>query len=154
MHNATQSNTTITTHCTTGTELLLSRTDESSVTWRTSFKLQQCCHYFVSNPCIKCTDKQTNSNLSLIITLANAGVDFTLLFEKFDLVVGFCTMPDLEQEMTWSTGSDWKPTMVEEIKTFIAMHVMMGIHMLPDLRHYWSSDNLFGVSTVANQETN
>ena len=46
------SNTTITTHCTTSTELLLSGTDNSSVTWRTSFKLQQCCHYFVSNPCI------------------------------------------------------------------------------------------------------
>jgi len=52
MHNATQSNTTITTHCTTSTELLLSGTDDSSVTRRTSFKLQQCCHYFVSNPCI------------------------------------------------------------------------------------------------------
>ena len=52
MHNATQSNTTITTHCTTSTELLLSGTDDSSVTRRPSFKLQQCCHYFVSNPCI------------------------------------------------------------------------------------------------------
>jgi len=52
MHNATQSNTTITTHCTTSTELLLSGTEDSSVTRRTSFKLQQCCHYFVSNPCI------------------------------------------------------------------------------------------------------
>ena len=51
MHNATQSNTTITTHCTTSTELLLSGADDSSVTRRTSFKLQQCCHYFVSNPC-------------------------------------------------------------------------------------------------------
>jgi len=52
MHDATQSNTTIITHCTTSIELLLSGTDDSSVTWRTSFKLQQCCHYFVSNPCI------------------------------------------------------------------------------------------------------
>jgi hypothetical protein len=37
-------------HCTTATELLLSGTDDSSVTWRTSFKLQQCCHYFVFKP--------------------------------------------------------------------------------------------------------
>ena len=51
MHNATQSNTTITTHCSTSTKLLLSGTGDSSVTRRTSFKLQQCCHYFVSNPC-------------------------------------------------------------------------------------------------------
>ena len=46
------SNTTITSHCTTSTELLLSGRDDSSVTRRTSFKLQKCCHYFVSNPCI------------------------------------------------------------------------------------------------------
>jgi len=49
MHNETQSNTTITIHCTTSTELLLSGTDDSSVTRRTSFKLQQFCHYFVAN---------------------------------------------------------------------------------------------------------
>jgi hypothetical protein len=45
---------------------------------------------------------------------------------------------------------NWKPTMVEEIKTFIAVHILMGIHTLPELRHYWSSDNLLGVPTVAN----
>ena len=59
MHNATQSNTIITTHCTTSTELLLSGTDDSSVTRRTSFKLQQCCHYFVSNPCISLLAKDS-----------------------------------------------------------------------------------------------
>ena len=46
------SNTSITTHCTTSTELMLSGTDDRSVTRRTSFKLQQCCHYFVSNTCV------------------------------------------------------------------------------------------------------
>ena len=45
---------------------------------------------------------------------------------------------------------NWKPTMVEEIKTFIAVHTLMGIHTLPDLQHYWSIDNLLGVSAVAN----
>ena len=34
-----------------------------------------------------------NSNLSLLITSANPGVYITLLFEKYDLAVGFCTMP-------------------------------------------------------------
>ena len=64
MHNATQSNTTITTHCTTSTELLLSGTDDSSVTRRTSFKLQKCCHYFVSNPCsiiMYCEETRTDA---------------------------------------------------------------------------------------------
>jgi len=45
---------------------------------------------------------------------------------------------------------NWKPTTVEEIKTFITIHILMGIHTLPDLRHYWSSDNLLGVPAVAN----
>jgi len=39
---------------------------------------------------------------------------------------------------------------VEEIKTFITVHILMGIHTLPELRHYWSSDNLLGVPAVAN----
>ena len=43
--------------------------------------------------------------------------------------------------------------MVEEIKTFIAIHILMGIHTLPELRNYWSSDNLLGVRAVANLVT-
>ena len=51
------------------------------------------------------------------------------------------------------TSCNWKPTTVEEIKTFIAINILMGIHTLPDLRHYWSSDNLLGVPAVANLVT-
>jgi hypothetical protein len=51
MHNATQWNSTRTIHCTTSTELLLSATDGANATWRPSFMLQQCCHYFLSKPC-------------------------------------------------------------------------------------------------------
>jgi len=45
---------------------------------------------------------------------------------------------------------NWKPTTVEEIKKSIAIHILMGIHTLPELRHYWSSDNLLGFPAVAN----
>ena len=45
---------------------------------------------------------------------------------------------------------NWKPTTVEEIKTFIAVHILIGIHTLPELRHYGSSDNLLGVPAVVN----
>ena len=45
---------------------------------------------------------------------------------------------------------NWKTMMVEEIKTFIAIYILMGIHTLPELQHYWSSDDLLGVPTVAN----
>jgi hypothetical protein len=44
---------------------------------------------------------------------------------------------------------NWKPTTLEEIKAFIAIHILMGIHTLPELRHYWSSDNPLGVPAVA-----
>jgi hypothetical protein len=43
--------------------------------------------------------------------------------------------------------------MVEEIKTFIAIHILMGIRTLPELRHYWSIDNFLGVPAVANLVT-
>ena len=42
---------------------------------------------------MKCKNLQINSNLSLLITSANPGVDITLLFKKYDLAVGICTMP-------------------------------------------------------------
>ena len=47
---------------------------------------------------------------------------------------------------------NWKP-MTVEIKTFIAIHILMGIHMLAELRHYWSSDNALGVPAIANLVT-
>jgi hypothetical protein len=43
-----------------------------------------------------------------------------------------------------------KPTTVEEIKAFIAIHILMDIHMLPDLRQYWSIDYLLGFPAVSN----
>ncbi|XP_006872930.1 PREDICTED: piggyBac transposable element-derived protein 4-like [Chrysochloris asiatica] len=51
------------------------------------------------------------------------------------------------QEIRKST-ENWQPTSVEEIKAFIAVHILMGIHVLPELRHYWSSDPLLGLSSV------
>ena len=45
---------------------------------------------------------------------------------------------------------NWKPTTVEEIKEFIAIDILMGIHTLPELRHYWSSDNFLGFPAAAN----
>ena len=58
------------------------------------------------------------------------------------------------EQVVRMTSCNWKPMMVEEIKTFIAIHILMDIHTLPDLQHYWSSDNLLGVPAVANLITN
>nr|XP_023397070.1 piggyBac transposable element-derived protein 4-like isoform X1 [Loxodonta africana]XP_023397071.1 piggyBac transposable element-derived protein 4-like isoform X1 [Loxodonta africana]XP_023397072.1 piggyBac transposable element-derived protein 4-like isoform X1 [Loxodonta africana]XP_023397073.1 piggyBac transposable element-derived protein 4-like isoform X1 [Loxodonta africana]XP_023397074.1 piggyBac transposable element-derived protein 4-like isoform X1 [Loxodonta africana]XP_023397075.1 len=43
---------------------------------------------------------------------------------------------------------NWQPTTVEEIKAYIAVHIVMGIHVLPELRYYWSSDPSLGVASV------
>ncbi|XP_023597182.1 piggyBac transposable element-derived protein 4 [Trichechus manatus latirostris] len=51
------------------------------------------------------------------------------------------------QEIRRST-QNWQPTTVEEIKAYIAVHIVMGIHVLPELRHYWSSDPSLGVASV------
>jgi hypothetical protein len=76
MYNATQSNTTITTHCTTATELVLSGTDDSNVTWRTFFKLQQCCYYFVSNPCISVFLQEPFLYISIVCLFLTAAASF------------------------------------------------------------------------------
>jgi hypothetical protein len=39
---------------------------------------------------------------------------------------------DFGEQVVRMASCNWKPTMVEEIKTFIPIHVLMGIHMLPD----------------------
>ena len=83
MHNATQSNTTITTHCTTSTELLLSGTDDSSVTRRTPFKLQQCCHYFVSNPCILEFHSVFRSSFGSAIFPARFNIQYRVYIKPF-----------------------------------------------------------------------
>ena len=36
------------------------------------------------------------------------------------------------------------PVMHEEIKTFIGIHIIMGINELPTLALCWSSDEFFG----------
>ena len=48
---------------------------------------------------------------------------------------------------------NWKPKAVEEVKTFIDIYILMGIHTLPKLRHCWSSDKHIGVAAVANINT-
>ncbi|XP_049754346.1 uncharacterized protein LOC126084126 [Elephas maximus indicus] len=50
-------------------------------------------------------------------------------------------------------SKNWQPTTVKEIKTFIGVHILMGIHFLPELRHYWSSDPFLGVTPVAELTT-
>lgn len=46
-------------------------------------------------------------------------------------------------------SKDWTPTSVDEIKAFVGMTIMMGIHVLPSIDHYWSSDPFLRVNEIA-----
>ena len=56
----------------------------------------------------------------------------------------------LGRQVVRMASCNWKPTTVDEVKSFIAILILMGIHTLAELRLYWSSDNLLGVPAVAN----
>ena len=44
---------------------------------------------------------------------------------------------------------NWSPLSLAELDAFIGMHILMAIHVLPQLKHYWSSDPLLGVPAVS-----
>ena len=41
--------------------------------------------------------------------------------------------------------SAWQPITVEEMRAYIAVNILMGFHQLPEIDHYWSSDDMLGV---------
>jgi len=48
---------------------------------------------------------------------------------------------------------NWVPTMKSEIEAFIGMSILMSIHQLPEMQHYWSSDLLLSVPAISNVMT-
>lgn len=44
---------------------------------------------------------------------------------------------------------NWTDTSAEEIEAFIGMLIIMGIHRLPHVSNYWSSDPILGVESVS-----
>ena len=45
--------------------------------------------------------------------------------------------------------SKWHPTTGEEIKLYIAINVMIGIHILPRVENYWSTDDKLNVPCIS-----
>ncbi|XP_026735864.1 piggyBac transposable element-derived protein 4-like [Trichoplusia ni] len=48
---------------------------------------------------------------------------------------------------------NWTPTTVEEIKAFLGVLIQMGIHVLPSIEDYWSSDPVLQVPEIAETMT-
>ena len=42
----------------------------------------------------------------------------------------------------------WYNTCIDEIKLFLGIIIAMGLHKLPRLEDYWSSDSLLGVPSI------
>ena len=43
----------------------------------------------------------------------------------------------------------WKEITAEELKAWIGMHILMGVHQLPELKNYWSTDPILNVQSAA-----
>ena len=44
--------------------------------------------------------------------------------------------------------SAWHATTIEEMRAYIGVNILMGFHQLPEIDHYWSSDDMLGVPGV------
>ncbi|XP_037042056.1 piggyBac transposable element-derived protein 4-like [Bradysia coprophila] len=52
-----------------------------------------------------------------------------------------------------NNSKNWIDVTAEEMKAFIGCLIVMGIHQLPALKHYWSSDPFLHVESVASVMT-
>ena len=77
---------------------------------------------------------------------------FHLLFEpnSYDtLVQQTIIYADQQQTETGIIDHYWTPPTVPEIKAFIAINILMGIHQLPDIDSYWSTDDRLEVDGIS-----
>ena len=56
---------------------------------------------------------------------------------------------DQRQAETGVTDVPWKPTTEAEIRSFIAINILLGINQLPDIDCYWSTDDRLGVQVIS-----
>lgn len=75
---------------------------------------------------------------------------FDLVFseELFQLIVD-----QTNSYASQSNAREWDPVTLPEIQAFIGMLILMGLHRLPNIRLYWSSDPLFRVNEIADVMT-
>ena len=73
---------------------------------------------------------------------------FQLFFPVFTTIAtdkSICGKVQAEKRL----DSKWHPTTVEEMKLYIAINVMMGIHILPRVENYWSTDDKLKVPCIS-----
>ncbi|XP_047103465.1 piggyBac transposable element-derived protein 4-like [Schistocerca piceifrons] len=54
---------------------------------------------------------------------------------------------------TTKVSSNWQDITVPELKAFLGMLILMGVHQLPQLGNYWSSDPILAVTAISSVMT-
>jgi hypothetical protein len=75
---------------------------------------------------------------------------FSKLFD--DILTLIMNETNLYAKQNFGSGSpskNWVDTTIQEMKAFIGCLILMGIHQLPALSHFWSSDPLLNVDAIA-----
>ncbi|XP_049782643.1 piggyBac transposable element-derived protein 3-like [Schistocerca cancellata] len=54
---------------------------------------------------------------------------------------------------TTKVSSNWQDNTVPELKAFLGMLILMGVHQLPELGNCWSSDPILGVTAISSVMT-
>jgi len=109
---------------------------------------------------IPCFDAEPSVDVELS-HLANESAFFTALFDDdiishiVDETNRYAQQPKLHKNRRSGSAvvgpiKNWRDTNSAEVRAWIGMTILMGIHQMPDVDSYWSSDPALTVSVVAN----
>lgn len=96
---------------------------------------------------------ELNTNLREIPSSNATGKEidsFEKIFDE-DIVTHIVHQTNLYAEQNQS--NNWTVTTHREVKAFVGCLILMAIHRLPSIDHYWSSDPALRVDTIANVMT-
>ena len=76
---------------------------------------------------------------------------FQLFFPDYVFLMIATETNRYAEEVQEEKGADskWRPTTTQEMKLYTAVNVMMGIHILPHVENYWSTDDKLNVPCIS-----
>lgn len=90
-------------------------------------------------------------NASVIGNIENSEIDyFNKLFDEA-VITKIVEQTNLYAQQNQS--EKWTDLTADELRAYIGCHVIMGIHKLPNLKCYWSSDPMLRVDVIADTMT-
>ena len=80
------------------------------------------------------------------LTGASTFLDYFLLVFPLSLFQLMVDQTNLYASQCGTRPSEWEPTAVDEMRAFIGLQIIMGIHHLPRYTMYWSTNQFLGKS--------